>query len=198
VWGLRVWVHVEGGTKLGGHVVEGRWVGIDENSPNGCRVYWPEKCSVSVERNVYWGPTSAEPLSRKGEQEESNLPNAILTAPPPVPVTRAALPAPVILIPPKVAPPPDDLPAEKRVHKPSQHVADILAGQGNIGQHGQPTVPRGMQLPTEITEAVILPELLRPCPTLGLIRLLRSHRSSAAQLRSFSLTPVTVAQLYFR
>jgi len=40
--------------------------------------------------------------------------------------------------------------------------------------------------------------MLRPCPTPGLIRLLRSHRSSAAQLQSFSLTPVTVAQLYFR
>jgi len=116
-------------------------VGIDDDSPNGCRVYWPEKCSVSVERNVYWDLTSAEPLSREGEQEESNLPNAILTAPPPVPVMRAAPPAPVILIPPKVAPPPDDPPVKKRVRKPSQRVADIFAGQGNIGRHGQPTVP---------------------------------------------------------
>ena len=162
VWGSHVWVHVEGGTKLGGHVVEGCWVGIDDNSPNGCRVYWPEKHSVSVEQNMYWDPTSAEPLSHEGEQEESNLPNVILTAPPPVPVTRAAPPAPVILIPPKVAPPPDDLPVEKRVRKPSQRVADILAGQGNIGRRGQPTVPRGVQLPTEIAEAVILPELTDP------------------------------------
>jgi len=141
VWGSRVWVHVEGGTKLGGRVVEGRWVGIDDDSPNGCRVYWPEKRSVSVEQNMYWDSSSAEPSYREGEQEESNLPNTILTAPTPVPMTSAALPAPVILIPPKVAPPPDDLPVEKRVRKPSQRVADILAGQGNIGRCGQPTVP---------------------------------------------------------
>ncbi|KIJ13492.1 hypothetical protein PAXINDRAFT_81246, partial [Paxillus involutus ATCC 200175] len=53
VWGSRVWVRTTGGTKLGGRVEEGRWMGIDDSSPNGCRVYWPAKCSVTVERNVY-------------------------------------------------------------------------------------------------------------------------------------------------
>ena len=43
VWGSHMWVHVEGGTKLGGCVAEGRWVGVDDNSPNGYCVYWLEK-----------------------------------------------------------------------------------------------------------------------------------------------------------
>ena len=81
VWGSRIWVHVEGGMKLGGCVVEGRWVGVDDNSPNGCRVYWLEKQSVTVEHNIYWDPSSAELLSRDGEEEESNIPNVILMTP---------------------------------------------------------------------------------------------------------------------
>jgi len=40
--------------------------------------------------------------------------------------------------------------------------------------------------------------LLRPCPTPGLIRLLRSHRSTLAQLRSLTVTLVTVAQICLR
>ena len=81
VWGSRIWVHVEGGMKLGGCVVEGRWVGVDDNSPNGCHVYWLEKQSVTVEHNIYWDPSSAELLSRDGEEEESNIPNVILMTP---------------------------------------------------------------------------------------------------------------------
>ena len=35
-WGSHVWVRVEAGDKLGGCVVEGYWVGIDDGSMNGC------------------------------------------------------------------------------------------------------------------------------------------------------------------
>ena len=31
-WGERVYVRIEGGTKLGGRVREGRWIGIDDES----------------------------------------------------------------------------------------------------------------------------------------------------------------------
>ena len=40
MWGSCIWVRVKGGMKLGGRVAEGHWVGIDDNSPNGCHVYW--------------------------------------------------------------------------------------------------------------------------------------------------------------
>ena len=52
-WGEKVWVRVEGGDKLGGRVREGRWMGIDEQS-KGVHVYWPDKTTVGVERNVYY------------------------------------------------------------------------------------------------------------------------------------------------
>ena len=113
IWGSRIWVRVEGGMMLGGRVVEGHWVGIDDNSPNGCCIYWLEKRSVTVEHNIYWDPSSAEPLSREGEEEESTVPNAILTAPTPVPAMSTVPLAPAIPISPKAQPPPDEPPVVK-------------------------------------------------------------------------------------
>ena len=80
----------------------------------------------------------------------------ILTAPTPVPATSTAPLTPAIPIPPKAQPPPDEPPVAKRICKPSQCVADILAGRG------QPAVPCGVQLPTEITDSVPLPDLTNP------------------------------------
>ena len=65
-WGERVWVRVEGGDKLGGRVREGRWMGIDEKS-KGVRIYWPDKKTVSVERNVYVDRTGASNSRLEGE-----------------------------------------------------------------------------------------------------------------------------------
>jgi hypothetical protein len=47
-WGEKVWVHIEGGNKLGRHVKEGRWLGIDEQSKGFC-IYWPDKRTVTTE-----------------------------------------------------------------------------------------------------------------------------------------------------
>lgn len=52
-WGEKVWVHIEKGNKLGGHVHEGRWLGIDDES-KGIHVWWPDTKTVGVERNVYY------------------------------------------------------------------------------------------------------------------------------------------------
>ena len=52
-WGSRVWVQNESKSKLGGRVNEGVWVGLDDNS-KGARVFWPTKCTVMVERNIYF------------------------------------------------------------------------------------------------------------------------------------------------
>ncbi|KAG2758120.1 hypothetical protein P692DRAFT_20696462, partial [Suillus brevipes Sb2] len=52
-WGSKVWVKGGHSDKLSGHVDEGHWVGIDEASENGYRIYWPSKCTVTVERNIY-------------------------------------------------------------------------------------------------------------------------------------------------
>lgn len=57
-WGKTIWVRIEGGTKLGGRVRKGQWISIDEQSKS-VRIYWPDKKSMTVERNVYYDRTSA-------------------------------------------------------------------------------------------------------------------------------------------
>ncbi|KIO08044.1 hypothetical protein M404DRAFT_78898, partial [Pisolithus tinctorius Marx 270] len=118
-WGSNIWVRIEGGSKLGGRVAEGRWVGIDDNSLNGCRIYWPEKKSVTVERNVYWNPSSAEALPREGEEEDNYLPNVMLTSTAPVAETVVA-PSPPPVTPAQSVPP--SPPAE-----PPEDAAALLA-----------------------------------------------------------------------
>ena len=63
-WGKKVWVHIEGGDKLGGHVHEGRWLGVDEKLKGAC-IYWPDMKTVNVERNVYVNKTSASHFEGK-------------------------------------------------------------------------------------------------------------------------------------
>ena len=50
-WGSEVWVYTTEGTKLDGRSKIGKWVGFDEIS-NGHRIYWPDKCSVTVEHGI--------------------------------------------------------------------------------------------------------------------------------------------------
>ena len=56
-WGTKVWVHDEGNSKLEGHSRIGRWVGFDADSTHAHRIYWPEKRTVSVERNIKFDET---------------------------------------------------------------------------------------------------------------------------------------------
>jgi hypothetical protein len=56
---------VEKGTKLGGRVREGRWLGMDEES-KGAWVYWPDTKAVLVEQNIYFKNQSASRI----EEEE--------------------------------------------------------------------------------------------------------------------------------
>ena len=68
-WGDKVWVWIEGGDKLGGRVREGRWMGVSDES-KGVRVYWPDKKTISTERNVYFDKTSSSVSRLKGEEWE--------------------------------------------------------------------------------------------------------------------------------
>ncbi|KAG2335525.1 hypothetical protein BDR05DRAFT_841989, partial [Suillus weaverae] len=145
-WGSKVWVRTEGGTKLGGRVKEGRWIGIDDASGNGHRVYWPSKRSVAVERNVYWDPTEVTTTPREGEEEDQS-PNAMISSPsysPPDPTPPATIPRTQTAIPHSKIPVPSASPildiVAKRVRKPSQRVLDIIEGSGSV--------PKGIQLPT--------------------------------------------------
>ena len=55
-WGCKVWVHSMEGLKLDGRSKVGKWVGFDEPS-NAHRIFWPEKCSITVERSVKFDDT---------------------------------------------------------------------------------------------------------------------------------------------
>ena len=65
-WGEKTYVRVEGGTKLGGRVKEGCWLGVDDES-KGVRIYWPDTKLVTVERNVYYDNSSARHLEEEME-----------------------------------------------------------------------------------------------------------------------------------
>jgi hypothetical protein len=51
-WGQHVWVHNLKGSKLDARGLPARWVGYDKESTHAHRIYWPEKHSLSVERDV--------------------------------------------------------------------------------------------------------------------------------------------------
>ena len=68
-WGETMWVLIEGGTKLGGCVHEGQWIGVNKQS-KGVRVYWLDKKSIMVERNVYYNKMTASASCLEGEIDE--------------------------------------------------------------------------------------------------------------------------------
>ena len=51
-WGCKVRVHDVEGSKLDARSKVGRWVVFDPNTKDGHHVYWPEKSSITVERNI--------------------------------------------------------------------------------------------------------------------------------------------------
>jgi len=57
-WGTRVWVHNDEGSKLDGCSKIGRWVRFDEESTHAHWIYWPDRRTVSVERNIKFDENS--------------------------------------------------------------------------------------------------------------------------------------------
>lgn len=51
-WGQRVWVCNFKGSKLDARGLMARWVGYDTESPHAHRIYWPEKHSLLVKRDI--------------------------------------------------------------------------------------------------------------------------------------------------
>jgi Reverse transcriptase (RNA-dependent DNA polymerase)/gag-polypeptide of LTR copia-type/Integrase core domain/GAG-pre-integrase domain/Zinc knuckle len=159
-WGSRVWVRNEKKAKLGGRVDEGVWVGIDEKS-KGFRVYWPKKCTVTVERNVYFNEQEAPPDRLEGEDYE------IVEAPTAThdvsSVSAQGLSnntqnnhtneASVDIgprIPTPETPDPNNIPHERRTRKPSQRVQDLIDGRAvHSNRRNDPVLARGIQAPTE-------------------------------------------------
>jgi transposase InsO family protein len=105
IWGQRVWVHNDSGSKLDARATVARWVGYDADSTHAHRIYWPEKNSVSVERNVKF--TSDRITIRIPPLSKGNAPApaAIATPPtPPAPPASPPAPAPGPSVPPQRPP----------------------------------------------------------------------------------------------
>ena len=148
-WGEKVYVRVEKGTKLGGRVREGRWLGMDEES-KGARIYWPDNKAVSVERNIYFN----NPLASRVEEEEEAIVNMNADLPI-VQLAPRVAPAPVINPPVDDTDPVSDAPetsdaeaTAKRVRRPSRKISDLLEGKGLWSTAGRSMLAPGVQQPS--------------------------------------------------
>ena len=149
-WGEKVYVRVEKGTKLGGRVREGRWLGMDEES-KGARVYWPDNKAVSVERKTYFDNQS---VTRVEEEQDVDFVNTNLDSP--VVVNPQAVHAPIaensITVetdPVSDAPDTSDVEgSNKRVRKPTKKISDLLGGRASWSTASRPALAPGVQQPT--------------------------------------------------
>ena len=118
-WGCQIWVQNEASAKLGGQVNEGIWVGYDDRS-KGSQVYWPEKCIVMVEQNIYFNNSMVNSDCLEGEEE-------VLVKPVKSNPQNEHQPAST----PTITPTPDkDQPQEHCTHMVSHGVQDIIDGRG--------------------------------------------------------------------
>ncbi|KAJ3884958.1 hypothetical protein GG344DRAFT_28059, partial [Lentinula edodes] len=161
-WGEKVWVRLEKpkGTKLGGRVKEGRWIGMDDSS-KGFRIYWPDTRSVGVEQNVYHRKESA--VADRLEGEDWEFIEDDTTTPTPSTTTSVSKPTPIVApVPteldsatvPDVPPPIPTATVEisaKRTRKPSARILDIIAGNAVASTRpSDPVIPKGIRLPPTV------------------------------------------------
>lgn len=161
---------------------EDRFVGFDEAS-KGYRIYWPEKRSVSVERDVIFedspltevmipdvpsddederaGPSSTEDKETGKEEPANATPNQSAV---PEPTENKNSPVPVPEHTPKATKPPAE-PAERRtssrLRKPSAYVKDLVSGENSTT--GLPQAPKGICADAQaVTGAEVLAASVEP------------------------------------
>jgi Reverse transcriptase (RNA-dependent DNA polymerase)/Integrase core domain/GAG-pre-integrase domain/Zinc knuckle len=128
-FGQKCWV-LQPKSKLDGRVVEGKWIGIDDKTKDGHRIYWPANRSVTTERNVSFEPTTIglpeleelmddEPVTSpetNTQQLETHIEDQ--------PIPQA---------------PADETPSHTtaRIRKPSQKIREIIEGRAMGGQQAR-------------------------------------------------------------
>ncbi|KZT29570.1 hypothetical protein NEOLEDRAFT_1029143, partial [Neolentinus lepideus HHB14362 ss-1] len=138
-------------------------VGIADDS-KGHRVYWPGKCSVTVERNVYFEPGTLSGDSFEGENEDAfsetnpiNASERTATSSPEdldKPKPDGAVILPVTEAPtadtthPIVSKEPQRHPQRER--KLTRYLRDLTEGVGRVSARpSDPSIPRGIQAPSK-------------------------------------------------
>jgi transposase InsO family protein len=158
VWGCKVWVHSQGGSKLDGRVAIGRWMGYDETS-SGHRIYWPERRSVTVERSVKFSEETVFP-PLEGEPglpffEQTSTPGTdMVPAPPAVRIPAPAIVGGSLGVLPgdpfeELAVEPEETAGGRghRVRIKSDYLRRLRTGEGHsTGRKNAPRIPRGVQV----------------------------------------------------
>jgi hypothetical protein len=143
-WGCKVCVHDPNNSKLEGRSKIGRWMGFDEETSDGHRIYWPEKRTITIERSVKFNFEAEEitvgELPLEGENGNSKLPisqpkdpdiNSIHNTPNETPTTNPE-------------------PTEGRgqcIRKESEYVKRLRDGTGVISEKPNAnTLPKGIQI----------------------------------------------------
>ena len=159
-WGCRVRVHNdrEGIPKLEGRSHVGRWLGFDGDTRDGHRIYWPERRTVSVERNVKFNFEDDEvvvgvlPLEGEFESGERSTPDEAPNETEAVNDQNETT---------------DDLPTTegrgKRIRKETEYVRALRDGTGVTGDRSR-ILPRGIQMGSTVVEeqagiAIDVPEI---------------------------------------
>ena len=120
------WVYVkreEKPDKLSAQALEGHWIGLEPQS-NGHFIYWPDRRTVTTERNVIFSDRQIQLV--EGEYEDGNL--DLDTS-----VTESE--QPIIPVPKEIAEPvAPEIITGKQSRQPSKKVQDIIrgAGEGNV------------------------------------------------------------------
>ncbi|CDO74006.1 hypothetical protein BN946_scf185043.g55 [Trametes cinnabarina] len=106
-FGARCWVLQQNTGKLGSKSKPGRWVGYSLES-KGHKIFWPERRTVSIERDVRFEPSEDVAVSVRVQSEgEQSPPGSVLNAPASSsnssnPSTPSASPSPSLPAPPPV------------------------------------------------------------------------------------------------
>ncbi|KAL7282957.1 LOW QUALITY PROTEIN: hypothetical protein ACG7TL_002375 [Trametes sanguinea] len=173
-FGAKVWVHKESAGKTESKAREGRFVGYSQKS-KGYQIYWPDKRSVTIERNVRFvedepDSVEVEDVQLEGAKADRGEQPTSSTSPSPTPQppseTRPATPPPSEPSPSQTnqdneeeesAPPEEAAGRGQRVRKPSKYVRRLQQGEGTVdGRTSAP--PKGIQ-PAELMSAAAVTAL---------------------------------------
>ncbi|KAI0757983.1 hypothetical protein C8Q74DRAFT_1180727, partial [Fomes fomentarius] len=111
-FGAKCWVLREKLGKLDPKLKSGQWVGYSQVS-KGQKIYWPERLTISIERNIHIKPDPPSTTFTIHIQSEENSPGDVLNVPsdppgpPPPPSAPALQPAPQQNVPESSAQPPN-------------------------------------------------------------------------------------------
>jgi hypothetical protein len=107
-WGQNVWVYNLDGLKLDTQAKQARWVGYDTNSMHAHHVYWSDKNSITVERNVKFVSLTVIISTLPPSYASTMTPVQVLPAAPHAPPAAPAAPVAPAAPPAQVFHPPPD------------------------------------------------------------------------------------------